>query len=55
MQEEHQKQNEALIVLIEAVKFAHSKGVYNLKQTELIINSIKTFEIEEQVSDSEQK
>jgi hypothetical protein len=54
MQEMHDKQNEALVVLIEAVKFAHSKGTYNLKQTELIINAIKVFEIQE-VSDSEQK
>lgn len=42
------EQNEALNVLIEAVKYAQSKGTYTLEQAALILKAIKIFEFEVQ-------
>jgi hypothetical protein len=51
MEELQSKQNEALNVLIEAVKFAQAKGAYTLDQAALIASSIKVFQLEEQIEE----
>jgi hypothetical protein len=50
-QELHQKQNEALNVLVEAVKYAQLKGTYTLEQAEVIISALKVFELSEEKSE----
>lgn len=47
MEELHTKQNEALNVLIEAIRFAQSKGAYSIEQAAFIASAIKTFQTEE--------
>lgn len=51
MEEIYAKQNEALSVLIDAVKFAQLKGTYSLEQAELIIRAIKVFQNQEQITE----
>jgi len=47
MEELQSKQNEALNVLIEAVRFAQSKGAFSIEQAAFVASAIKTFQIEE--------
>jgi hypothetical protein len=47
MEELHTKQNEALNVLIEAVRFAQAKGAFSIEQAAFIASAIKTFQTEE--------
>jgi uncharacterized membrane-anchored protein YitT (DUF2179 family) len=47
----YQKQNQALNVLVEAVKYAQLKGTYTLEQAEVIISALKIFELEQEVNE----
>jgi hypothetical protein len=47
MEELYTKQNQALNVLIEAIKFAQAKGAYTIEQAAVIASAIKAFQVEE--------
>lgn len=47
-QELYQRQNQALHILVEAVKYAQLKGTYTLEQAEVIISALKVFEVSEE-------
>lgn len=50
MEELLTKQNQALNILIEAIKFAQSKGVYTIEQSAIIFSAVKIFENQEQIT-----